>query len=178
MGDDIRPIIHEPWIVPNHGIVPGGYLLPPLQKWMARLIINRRYDLCHYHALGKNYLPLMHRTNGLFHSLYLVISRTSTDSDAVAEIRRRIAGDSALVIGTFGTYREEIAPKLRAIFPLLLDKPGRVGFLIGRNGPDSQDSTEGGLPVVTTDELPASRGVAIPSGLRRFDPALSRWSDY
>jgi glycosyltransferase involved in cell wall biosynthesis len=56
---------------------------------------------------------------------------------AAAAVRRRFAGESATVIGHFGTFGGQVAERLAAALPPLLHAaPGRVGLLVGRRSQD------------------------------------------
>jgi len=173
-GDDVRPIVHEPWFRTEPWDRPWRYVLPPLQRRMAReLFSSSRLEVrgreregdapaeppsefgsagaspSRIHStVSERKITTVYVTIPHWERLLRPYARSACfvnlpvpsnvpfvdDPEAVAEIRRRVTGDSSLVIGTFGTYREEIAPRLLEILPRVLNRADRVGLLIGRNG--------------------------------------------
>ena len=161
LGDDVRPIFHEPWYKPESRDRPWRYALPPLQRRMARGVLNASstvyVTIPHWERLLRPYAK-----TARFVGLPVPSNVPFVDDPVrVAEIRKRVAGDSPLVIGTFGTYREEIAPRLHQILPRVLNTPERVGLLIGRNGPQFATSLpQSSSRIVATGGL-APREVAL-----------------
>jgi glycosyltransferase involved in cell wall biosynthesis len=154
-GDDVRPIVHEPWYRPEPWDRPWRYVLPPLQRRMAYGLLTASstvyVTIPHWETLLSPYTKQMR-----FLGLPVPSNVPFVDDPvAVAEIRRRVAGDSPLVIGTFGTYREEIAPRLRDILPRVLNRADRIGLLLGRNGAAvARSLSSGASRVVATGGLP------------------------
>ena len=58
------------------------------------------------------------------------------DPEGVAALRSRLAPGGEVIVGAFGTYGDWLRPMLRRVLPPLLGPEGRVGLLLGRNGPD------------------------------------------
>ena len=82
------------------------------------------------------------------------------DAEATARVRRRLASDDVLVIGSFGTYGPLVADLLTAVLPPLLEKDAdRVGLLLGRGGDGFARTLEAAHPslrgrLVAPGELP------------------------
>ncbi len=134
-SDDIRAVIHEPWYRPEPQDRPWRLVLPPVHRLMARGVLKASTTVYVTIPYWETLLrPLSPTTRFVGLPVPSNIPHVN-DADAVAAIRRPLASEGTLVVGTFGTYREEIAPRLRAVLPPLLSKPDRIGLLLGRNGP-------------------------------------------
>jgi glycosyltransferase involved in cell wall biosynthesis len=57
------------------------------------------------------------------------------DAPGVAEVRARLCGGAAQVLGHFGTYGGMITPLLRPVLASLLARPGLALLLLGEGGP-------------------------------------------
>ena len=160
-GDDIRAVFHEPWYRPEPRDRPWRLVLPPVHRLMARGVLEASTTVYVTIPYWETLLrPLSPSTRFVGLPVPSNVPHVA-DAGAVAAIRRKLAREGTLIVGTFGTYREEIAPRLRAILPTLLSKPDRVGLLLGRNGP-AFASTLAVDPskIVATGELPP-REVAL-----------------
>ena len=134
-GDEIRLLIHEPWYRPEPWDRPWRYVLPPVQRLMLSSILKVS---SHVYVTIPYWERMLRPLAPSAKFVWLPVPSNVPfvdDPEGVTAIRRKIADAGTLVVGTFGTYREEIAPRLRAVLPPLFSKPGRVGLLIGRNGP-------------------------------------------
>ena len=66
-----------------------------------------------------------------------------------SRIRRRLALESAVVVGSFGTYGPAVTELLTAVLPPLLEgAPNRVGLLLGRHGEAFVRTLQAGRPAL------------------------------
>ena len=82
------------------------------------------------------------------------------DAQETARVRRRLAPNNALVVGSFGTYGPLVAALLTAVLPPILDRaPDRLGLLLGRGGDEFASALEAARPslrgrLIAPGELP------------------------
>jgi glycosyltransferase involved in cell wall biosynthesis len=166
-GDDVRLMFHEvayPFLWPDR---PPRWLLAIAQRRMARTIVRACSRL---YVSTPSWEPLLPRVDGPPRpATWLPIPSAipfADDPAAVAELRRRLAPSGEAIIGTFGTFGGLIAAMLRDVLPPLLSgRTGRVGLLIGRNGPKFAEG------VVSAEPDLAGRLVAT-GGLAARDASL------
>ena len=137
-GDEVRLMFHEVRYHMEPVDRPIRRVLVVVHTWMARILLEAA---THVYASVPGWIAMLRAlaprsTVPMAWSPVPSTVPAFDDPPGVAEIRRRHAPRGELVIGTFATFREPTRVVLAAVFPaLLLANPGRVGLLIGRNGP-------------------------------------------
>jgi glycosyltransferase involved in cell wall biosynthesis len=136
-GDDVRVTFHELWYFPVAGDRIARRVLSGVQRLMVRSLLNScssvYVTIPHWAELLKRY-PAARRLPVVWLPVPSNIP-VLDDPVAVAEVRRRVAGESPAVVGHFGTYSGRIEELLADAFPRVLEAcPGAVGLLIGPGG--------------------------------------------
>jgi glycosyltransferase involved in cell wall biosynthesis len=137
VGDDIRLMVHEPFYPWRLRDKPQRWLLAAGQRWMIRTLLSASSQV--YVAIPgwERYLRTYDVRAGRPMSWLPVPSNIPVvaDVNGIAEVHRHLAPEKQLILGSFGTFGEEIKKMLFEILPpLLVDKPARMGLLIGRGG--------------------------------------------
>jgi hypothetical protein len=134
-GDDVWIMFHEVRYVPVPGDRLARRMLVPVQSWMVRTLLRAATRaLVSIPAWAE-----MLREESPRSLPPIVWSPVPSnipavdDPGGVAEIRCRYAPGGLTLLGTFGTFREYIWPILLGVYPVLLEHPGRLALLIGRN---------------------------------------------
>ncbi|MFO0907014.1 MAG: glycosyltransferase [Isosphaeraceae bacterium] len=172
-GDDVQTMFHELWYHIEQGDRLIRRLLPPVQKYMVRQILqaSRRAFLSstHWEGLLRPYL----RNGGPAPCWTPVPSNVPVvhDPAGVAAIQRRILGDhagaDATIVGSFGTFQDIVAGPLLTAFPALLDASdgAQSVLLIGRG---SQEFAAGSATVGPISQGESRRQERSTFVTRRF----------
>jgi glycosyltransferase involved in cell wall biosynthesis len=137
LGDEVRLMVHEPFYPWRLRDKPKRWLLAAAQRRMMRMLLA---------ASGRVYLSIPawesllrpYETGARKEMVWLPIFSTIPvveDVDAVATLRRQLAGADRVIIGSFGTFGGTIGQvTLEILSALLTNHADRLGLLLGRNG--------------------------------------------
>ena len=136
-------------------------LLAQVQRWMARQVLRSAERV--FLSIPA-WEPLLRGLGGSCPPMtWLPVPSNLTawpDAQETARVRRRLAPDNTLVVGSFGTYGCPVADLLTAVLPPILDRASdRVGLLLGRGGEEFARTLEAARPslrgrLVAPGELP------------------------
>jgi glycosyltransferase involved in cell wall biosynthesis len=136
-GDDIGLIFHEVRYLERRGDPLRRRVLALVQRWMARLLLraaSRVYVTVPYW----DRLLEPHAPRSGYRSTWLPVPSAIPaidDRSGVAALRSSIAPAGATIVGNFGTFHDVIGDMVAETLPrLIIDRPDRVGLLIGRGG--------------------------------------------
>lgn len=138
-GDDVRPMIHEPFYPFWLRDKPTRWLLAAAQRWMFRTLLAASSRFYVAIPFWEKYLRAYEPRGPERWSITWLpvpsnIPIVASPAEA-ADLRRRLAPHGQAIIGCFGTFQGLIRRMLATILPSLLENhPERVGLLLGRNG--------------------------------------------
>lgn len=150
-GDDVRMMIHEPFLPYQFNLGPARWYMAWVQRRMLRTLLS---------AAGTIYLSI----SGWFEAIrpfqpnrdqvvtWLPVFSTIpviSDPERVRALRAGIANSEQLVVASFGTYGGAIGSATEIIFRQVLDEaPNATGLLLGRGGVRmaAQLAAGGGVP--------------------------------
>lgn len=160
-GDDVRPMLHELWYRPEPRDRPHRYVLQPLQRWMIGQVLKA--SSCVYVSIPAWETMLKpYRFDGPIRWLPVPSNIPVVDEpEKVSALRDWLVYEGEAIVGTFGTYREEVVPTLREVLGKLVARKfvsarglGRV-LLIGQHGKEFANTLgHGGCTAVGV--MPAS----------------------
>jgi glycosyltransferase involved in cell wall biosynthesis len=135
-GDHVRVMFHELYYYIQPRDRPTRWLLPVVHRAMLRTVLSgcTRIDYAagEWGRVLRRYASARRRT-----MTWLPVPSTIPvvdDLEGVAALRRRFASEGQTIIGSFGTYGDDLRSRLLPVFPrVVAARPDRVGLLIGRN---------------------------------------------
>lgn len=136
-GDEVRVMFHEVAFPFELRGKPTRWLLAAGQRRMARMVLEAATHVDLATTAWQPTLRALSRGDLRAFGWRPVPSNipVCVDAEGVAEARRRVAPGGETVVGSFGSFSERVALMLADLFPrLLLNRPDRVGVLIGRHG--------------------------------------------
>jgi glycosyltransferase involved in cell wall biosynthesis len=116
---------------------PTRWLLPVVHRAMLRRVLEGCSHIDYATGEWGRLLAHFPTARGMMTTWMPVPSTIPIvdDSAGVVALRRQIAPEGEAIIGSFGTYGEDLRQRLGAVFPrLVLAQPDRVGLLIGYGG--------------------------------------------
>lgn len=136
-GDDIRLMVHEPFYPWRLRDKPTRWLLAAGQRWMIRKLLSASSQV-YLSIPAWEKLLRSYETGDERQMTWLPIPSTIpviADPVRRVELRRRVASEGQIIIGSFGTFGGAIGKIMaQALPPLLVNYPERVGLLLGRGG--------------------------------------------
>ena len=135
-GDRVLTMVHEAVYDWRPGDKPTRLALAAAHRLMIRTVL-RGSDRLYCSALAlERRLPGLGAAGRPLRWLPVPSTvPTVDDPEGVAAVRRRLAPRGEAIVGTFGTFGEDLQRDLaRALPALLRGRDDRVGLLIGRNG--------------------------------------------
>jgi glycosyltransferase involved in cell wall biosynthesis len=134
-GDEIRLMIHEPFLPYQLSLGPARWYMAWVQRRMMRTLLSaaqRVYlSIPGWLGLIKPFEP----QHDLPVDLLPIFSNipVAHDPERVRDLRAEAANPRQLIVGSFGTFGGEIGRVTGKVFALLLaDNPDTVGVLLGR----------------------------------------------
>jgi glycosyltransferase involved in cell wall biosynthesis len=136
-GDDVRPMIHEPFYPFWLRDKPSRWLLAACHRWMFRTLLAASSHVYVAIPYWKKHLRA-YEPKGRRPVTWLPVPSNIPvviNAAEVAELRHRLAPQGERILATFGTFARPIRRTLAEVLvPLLKDHPGRMGLLLGQNG--------------------------------------------
>jgi glycosyltransferase involved in cell wall biosynthesis len=157
-GDDVRTMLHELWYRPEPWDRPQRYLLIPAHRWMMGQILKA--SSCVYASIPAwEEMLKPYRFDGPIRWLPVPSNIPVVGVDVTLFTAHQpdfVRGK--MIIGTFGTFREEIAPALRVVVPRLASNDRVCVALIGQNSDEFGASLTGdglwiGVGAVSSEEV-------------------------
>jgi glycosyltransferase involved in cell wall biosynthesis len=146
-GDEVWVMFHEAYIPLRWGDRPTWWLLSVGQQFMARaLLAGCARAFVSMHALVGRLRRLAPRAVPIEWVPVPSGVPVRDDPHAAATVRRELAPAGDVVIGCFGAFGASQRSLLARVLPPLLTPRGRVGLLIGRNGPQLARELEAAHP--------------------------------
>jgi glycosyltransferase involved in cell wall biosynthesis len=136
-GDAVRVMFHELFHYTRLRERPTRWLLPVVHRAMLRRVLEGCSHVDYSTGEWGRLLAHFPTAREKMTTWMPVPSTIPVVDDAagVVALRRQIAPEGEAIIGSFGTYGEDLRQRLGAVFPrLVLAQSDRVGLLIGRGG--------------------------------------------
>lgn len=133
LGDDVRVMFHEPWYHLQPWDRPTRWILPLVQRGMARTALSASTRAYVSTSLWALMLRAVLPDDGP-PITWLPVPSTilvTADPNGVKAIRNRVAPGGGPIIGSFGTFNGLISDLLSDTLPPLLEGT-RAGMMIGR----------------------------------------------
>ena len=136
-GDHIRVMFHELTYYIQPGDRPPRWILPVVHRLMLRTILPACAQIDYATEEWGRQLRTIAAARHRPMTWLPVPSNIPVVDDpiGVAALRRRLAPEGQTIVGSFGTYGDDLRGRLLPVFPrVAFAKPDRIGLLIGRNG--------------------------------------------
>lgn len=136
-GDAVHVMFHELFHYTRLRERPTRWLLPVVHRAMLRTVLEGCSRIDHSTREWGRLLAHFAAARGKTMTWMPVPSNIPTVDDpaGVDALRRTVAPGGWTIIGSFGTYGDDLRQRLGAVFPqLVLARSNRVGLLIGRGG--------------------------------------------
>jgi glycosyltransferase involved in cell wall biosynthesis len=155
-GDAVRPMLHELWYRPEPRDRPHRHLLVPAHRWMMGQVLKASSRVYVSTSAWEEMLRPF-RFGGPIRWLPVPSNiPVANDPEDVATIRQDFTFIGRTIVGTFGTYRDEITPALREVLPRLFACDVGGILLVGQNSAEFAKILRDGA-IVGTGTLSAGK---------------------